>query len=575
MIHSPNSNIKMSAPIPRDHAAIGIQYAKDVVAGRINVCKWVRLAAKRHLDDMQRKPSADWPYTFDAEKGNRFCRFAELLPHVEGPKAGKNELFVLMPWQAFICTSIFGWVRTDTGKRRFRRVYMELGRGQGKSFLASAIGLFCLAADGEAGAQVVSASKSRDMAKIVTRTAQMMARKSPKLCASLGIEVTAHGIHVKSTGSRFETVASETGGNEGRSIHCGIVDEVHTHKDRDTLDSIETGTAKRDQSLLFQITTAGTDRTSICWETRTYGQKILEAVVDDHAYFVCIYSIDEEDADRWYAPEVIAKANPNYGESVQPDVVEALAKKALTMPAFQAAFKQRHLCVWTNASAAFFDMGSIDRCKDETLTIEEFAGEPCYIGLDLATKNDIAAKVYIFPREIDGVIKYAMFGRYYLPEQAIKDSRNAQYSGWQAAQQMTVTDGDVLDFSVVEADLMDDMRLYDVQEICADPWQSAQLSQRMMANGAPMMEFRQTVAGMSEPMKLLDSLLRSGRIMHNDAIWTWMASCVTAHMDAKENVYPRKETPSAKIDGVVAAIMALARAMMRIEEEDAPLIAFA
>jgi phage terminase large subunit-like protein len=553
-------------PQPRDHAAIGIQYAKDVVGGKVSAGKWVRAACQRHLTDISLAESGQFPYRFDPNKGGKICRFIEQLKHIKGPKA--NTHIELEPWQCWILTSVWGWLHAGgprEGKRRFRRVYIEVPRGNAKSTLSSGAALYMLGADGEGGAEVYSAATTRDQARIVFRDAQHMARKSPELMRALGIEVAAHNIRVLRTASMFEALSADGDSLDGKNVHFGCIDELHAHKTRLVYDAIETGTGKRDQSLLWCITTAGSNRAGICYEVRGYLTKLLDNVAADEAFFGVIYAPDEDD--DWMAEATYAKANPNWGVSVQPDVVMGLVAKAMQMPAAQNNLRTKHLDIWVNADSAWMDMAAWDRAADKTLNLADFDGESCVIALDLATKTDIAAKMRIFTREIAGATHYYAFGQYYLPESAVSDGRNAQYPGWEIAGRLTVTPGDVLDFEMVENDLIEDSSRFNVSEIAYDPWQATQLAQRLQAQGAAVIEFRNTVGNFSAPMKELDALARSGRFHHDgDEVLSWMVSNVVCHVDNKDNIYPRKERPENKIDGVVACIMALGRLMVREDD---------
>lgn len=529
-----------------------------VRSGEVPACKYVKQAVER-----QRKNLRAWatsgPYVFDEEEAGEWCEFAEELPHIKGPLAGQN--IRLEGWQCFILTTVFGWRKRSTGTRRFRRVYIEVPRGNAKSTLSSGVGLKAAFADGEGGAEVYSAATTRDQARIVFKDAQAMARRRPELCRELGVEVLAHDIVQTSTASKFTALASDSNSLDGLNIHFAAVDELHAHKTREVYDVLETGTGKRPQSMLWSITTAGSDRAGICYELRTYTTKVLSGVIEDESHFGIIFTID--DGDDWTDESSWRKANPNWGVSVQPDVVAQLAAKAMQMPAAQANFKTKHLDVWVNADQAWMDMRAWDRCADESLTLEQFAGETCYVGLDLASKTDIAARVAIFPKQVDGQTHYYLFGRYFLPEQAVEDGRNSQYRGWVVQNLVTVTPGDVLDFQAVEDDVMALSSSHQVAEVAYDPWQATQLAQRLQANGATTVEFRNTVGNFSAPMKELDALARSGRLHHNgDPVLTWMVSNVVCHTDAKENIYPRKERPENKIDGVIAVITALGRAMV-------------
>lgn len=540
------------------HVAAAHRYIDGVLSGRIDACEWVKLACRRQLADLERQ--GDWPYRFDEQRAGRVCRFIEKLPHIKGPKAGTR--IVLEDWQAFVLTTAFGWVRADTGARRFRRVYVEVPRGNAKSTTSSGVGLYALAADGEGGAEVYSAATTRDQARIVFRDAQQMARRSPELMGALGVQVAAHNINVLRSASKFEALSAESGSLDGLNIHLAIVDELHAHKTREVYDVLETGTGKRTQSMLWCITTAGSNRAGICYEVRTYLTKVLGGQATDDSFFGCIWSID--DGDDWTDPKVWAKANPNWGVSVQPDVIGQLAAKAMQMPAAINNFKTKHLNIWVNADTAWMDMRAWDRCADPSLDIADFEGEECTIGLDLASKTDLAAKVLLFPRKVDGIDHYYVFGTYYLPEAAVADGRNSQYAGWEIEGRLVTTPGDVLDFDRVEEDLIEDSRRFQVTEIGYDPWQATQLAQRLQAQGATVIEYRNTVPNFSAPMKEIDALVRAGRLHHNgDPVLGWMVSNVVCHTDAKDNIYPRKERPENKIDGVVALITALGRAMVR------------
>lgn len=549
---TPGKNSKRSSVDPAE------EYARKVARGEIPACKWVKLACKRHLQDLAQVGKRNFPWVFDTAAADRACDFVQLMPHVKGPRAG--EPITLELWQLFIIRCVFGWLNARTRLRRFRRVYIEVPRGNAKSTLSSAIALYMLAADGEGGAEVYAAATTRDQARIVFRDAQQMARKADGYRRAFGVDVLAHSITQVSSGSRFSAVSSDDDTLDGLNVHLAIIDELHAHKTRGVYDVMETGIGKRLQSLLWVISTAGTNRAGICYEVRTYLTKVLQGIANDPAMFGIIYTIDDDD--DWTDPAAHAKANPNWGVSVQPDVVAGLCAKALQMPAAQANFKTKHLNIWVNADTAFMDMRAWDRCADPTLDVEDFTQDECVVSLDLASKVDIAARLMLFRRTIDGLDNYYCFGRYYLPEAAIIEGRNSQYSGWQTEGRLITTPGDVLDFDQVRDDLLADASRFQIREIAYDPWQATQLAQQLQANGAKVIEYRNTVANFSAPMKELDALVRQGRWHHDGCpVLTWMVSNVVAHLDAKENIYPRKERPENKIDGFVAAVMALGRYM--------------
>ena len=546
----------------QDFCAIALEYAQKVATKKIPASKFVIAACKRQLTDLKRWKNPSSPYRFDPQKASLICKFIQLLPHIKGPKAGQR--IQLEPWQIFLLTTIFGWVKPD-GSRRFRRIYIEVPRGNGKSALTSGVALYMLCADNEGGAEVYSFATTRDQAKIVFGDAQQMVRLTPGMKKHYTMDVNAHNILVKKTASKFEALSAEGSTLDGLNTHFACIDELHAHKTRSVYDVVETSIGKRAQSLLWVITTAGSNRAGICYEVRSFVSKILKNTNKDESQFGIIYGLDSDD--DWTTEEALIKANPNWGVSVMPEVLLPLQAKAMSMPSAANNFKTKHLNEWVNADTAWMDMRAWDACTDNSLRQDNFLGETAWIALDLASKVDIAAKINLYMREIDGKQHFYVFGHYYLPRETVERGENSQYQGWETLGLLTVTDGAVIDFGVIEEDLLRDCSEFQVQEIPYDPFQATQLSTRMMAQGAPMVEMRPTVLNFSEPMKQLEALVLQKRLHHNgDPVLTWMMANVVAHLDLKDNIYPRKERPENKIDGVVALIMALGRAMHEQEE---------
>jgi len=541
----------------KDYTAIALEYAQGVVSGEIPNCKWVIGAAQRFLDDLER----DWEYTYDPDRAAHFCRFAEALPHIKGQWAGTD--LTLEPWQVFIACNVFGWV-DENGYRRFRTAYLEVPRKNGKTFLMSAIGLYLLCADGEGGAEVYSAAVKKDQAKIVWDTARRQVLKTEDLQEAFGVEAWKHSIFVEETASSFVPLASDSDSLDGLNIHGGLIDELHAHKSREVFDVIETGTGSRAQSLMFIITTAGSNRSGICYEQRSYVTKLLSGVNKDESYFGIIYTLDDDDiAHVWTNPKLWEKANPNYGVSVLPFDIERLVKKAKQTPSAQNNVLTKRFNVWVNADTAWMDMWKWDACRDESLTLEDFKGQPCYMGADFASKIDIAALCLLFER--DGVLY--PFLRYYLPDETVRTSTNDQYAGWWREDRFTVTPGNIVDFDYIEQDCERFASDFQITEFGYDPHQATQFAGRMINNGFNMVEVRPSVLNFSEPMKELEARVIAKTLKHNDPVLTWMVSNVVCHMDAKDNIYPRKEKPENKIDGVIALLSAMNRYMQPGETE--------
>ncbi len=541
----------------RSYARIAQQYCSDVLTGRIPACKWVRLACKRQVEDLKRYPSKDCAFWFDEAEAGRVCRFIELLPHTKGELRGQR--IRLDPWQVFILSAVFGWKSHD-GHRRFRRAYVEVPRGNGKSTLLSGIGLYCLLADREPGAEVYSFATTRDQAKIVWGDAKEMARMSEPLQHQFGLEVLANSLYVPGTNSTFQAKSAEGSTLDGLNTHLAIIDELHAHKTRAVYDVVETSLGKRRNSLLFVITTAGFDLSGICYEVRSMVTGLLQGTATDERQFGIIYSID--DGDDWRTEAALVKANPNWNVSVRPEVISGLQQKAMLLSSAQNNFLTKHLDVWCNANSAWMDMSAWDACADTSLKPDDFAGEPCFIGLDLASKRDLAAKVLLFPKVENGKTHVYCFGQYYLPESAVAESPNSQMKGWAELGIVKASPGATTDYGEILEDLRMDCATYDVQKIAYDPWQSTPIVLKLDEEGAPLSEVRQTVQNLSEPMKELEAMVLDGRLHHNgDPAMRWMMSNVVAHIDAKDNIYPRKDRYEQKIDGPVAMIIGLSRVL--------------
>lgn len=542
----------------RDYFSIALQYATDVCNGTIVACKYVKQACARQLKDLDRE---NFKYTFDVNRAEHICAFIEKLPHIKGEWSGK--CIVLEPWQIFILTTVFGWV-DEHGYRRFKSAYNEIPRKNAKSTLSSGVALYLLLADGEAGAEVYSAATTRDQARIVWQDAKRMVDKCPGLQRRFGVSTSSHSIFCEKTASALRALSRDQGGNlDGLNVHGGIIDELHAHKTREVFDVIETATGARRQPLLWKITTAGFNRSGICYEQRSYSIKLLSGVAVDEEYFAIIYTIDE--GDDWTDQSVWQKANPNWGISVNPDDIARKARKAMTMSAAQNNFLTKHLNVWVNADTAWMDMVSWERCGNPELTLDDFASRKVYMAIDLASKIDIASVAFIFPGD-DG--EYSGFVKHYLPELTVENTDNSQYSGWANDQRIIVTPGAMTDYQKIEDDIREAASTFDVAEVAYDPWQANYLASRLMEEGLPMIELRQTVQNISEPMKELEALVVAKKYSHDACpVMNWMVSNVVCHIDAKDNIYPRKEKPENKIDGVVATIMALGRAKIAAENQ--------
>ena len=554
-----------------NHAQRAAAYADDVLSGKQIACDHIKRACERFIRDLQKQRTKKFPFYFDIDAANRACEFLEKLPHIKGEWAKKGLLLELEDWQCFVVVNIFGWkcgdaiydadgnVLMHANTRRFRTVYLEVARKNAKSTLLSGIGLYMLVADGEAGAEIYSAATTHKQAKIVWADAKLMAEKAAGLRQHFGVDTNAKNIHIKDSAAKFEPLHSQGETLDGLNVHCAINDELHAHKKRDLYDVLETATGSRTQPLILNITTAGTNKAGICYELRLYVVKLLSRVFTDDTFFGMIYTLDKDDdpLDRsnW------AKANPNYGVSVYPFDMERLAKKAEESPASMNNFLTKRLNVWCNAESAWMNMRDWDNCADPTLKEKDFAADPLWVGVDLASKIDMNAVVRLYKRTIDDETHVYCFPGFYLPEQAIEDGSNSQYDGWRRRGLLTATIGNIIDMDKIEDDVIELRDDHDLQEVCFDPGHNAtQWAAHCEDEGLDMVEVRPTVLNFSEPLKWWEALVKDGRFHHDgNEIMTWMVSNVVVKYDQKDNIYPRKERIENKIDGPVAVCIGMNR----------------
>lgn len=537
-------------------------YVKDVLSGAVPASKWTRLACERHVKDMKRARSKEFRYKFDPARAVRVCKFIELMPHVKGKWAGSVQKMRLEPWQCFMICSLFGWVDKKTGLRRFRKGRLYVPRKQGKSSTAAPIGLYMLAADGEAGAEVYSGATTEKQAWEVFGPARQMAVKTPAYLSKFGVEVNAKTLMRTDDLSKFEPLIGKPG--DGSNPHCSLIDEYHEHATDIQLATMETGMGARQQPLSLVISTAGDNIAGPCREDWLICQKMLEGVIEDDTLFALIYTCDADD--DWTSEVALRKANPNIDVSVSMEFLQSQLREAINNPRKQGHFKTKHLNLWVQARDAFINMQKWDECMDPTLQMVDCKGLPCYIGLDLASKVDIAALEVLFDL---GGGRYARFGKYYLPDATVEqpDGNGQSYRVWRDQGWLTVTDGNIIDFAVIRDDIVDLCAEYGVQAVAYDPHQATMLVTQLQDEGIRMVEFRPTVLNFSEPMKQIEALIRDKKLLHNgDPVCTWSMSNVVARMDAKDNVYPRKERDENKIDPFVALCSAMGLAMQSQEK---------
>jgi phage terminase large subunit-like protein len=551
----------------KDYVAIGTQWAREVVDGLRPACKWVRLACDRHFRDLDRA-AAGWHFEFNPElvdrnkkafrPGHRICRFAELMPHIKGDWAARGERIRLEPWQCFVLMSVFGWVHRVTKKRRFRVADLFVPRKNAKSTIAAVIGNYMLAVDDEFGAEVYSGATSQKQALEVFRPAQLMARASPEYRSRYGVAVNASNLSVLDRNSKFEPVIGKPG--DGASPSCAIVDEYHEHKTAELYDTMKTGMGARSQPLQLMITTSGDNVGGPCYVHQVELQKVLEGIVDDDGRFGIIFTIDV--GDDWTKVESLIKANPNFGVSVDAEFLEGMLREAIVDPRKQNTFKKKHLNIWVNAASPWINLSNLQACGDTALRRLDFKGEQCWVGLDLASKTDIASAVWVFRRQLESKWHYYMFSRNYLPEAAVQKPENGHYQDWVHQDFLVQTPGNMINLKQIEEDVVATSEDHVIVEIPMDAWGSREIAPSLQDGGFTVVDVPMTTRNLSEPMKLIAALVDAGQFHHDGNLATiWMFSNVEVFEDRNENIFPRKANAEKKIDAAVATILAIGRAM--------------
>ncbi|EQA5332761.1 MULTISPECIES: terminase large subunit [Proteus] len=549
------------------------QYARDVVRGKIVACQYVIDACQRHIDDMAQEKSRKFRYRFDKDLAEQAAKFIQLLPHTKGEWAFKRMPITLEPWQLFIVCSAFGWVQKGTKLRRFREVYTEIPRKNGKSAISAGVALYCFTCDNEFGAEVYSGATTEKQAWEVFRPAKLMCKRTPLLTEAFGIEVNAKNMNRPEDGARFEPLIGDPG--DGQSPHCAIVDEYHEHDTDSLYTTMLTGMGARRQPLMWAITTAGYNIEGPCYDKRREVIEMLNGTVPNDELFGVIYTVDEKD--DWTDPNTLKKANPNMGVSVYSEFLISQQNRAKNNPRLASIFKTKHLNIWVSARSAFFNMLSWRACEDKTLTLEMFEGQSCYQALDLARKIDMNSRVKLFTREIEGKRHYYCISpSFYVPYNAvfsadIENQRTAErFKKWVETKHLTLTDGAEIDYRVILEDAIADNLNTPISESPIDPHGATNLSHQLADEGLNPITIVQNYTNMSDPMKELEAAIASGRFHHDgNPIMTWcMGNVVGKYLPGNDDVVrPIKEQNENKIDGAVALIMAIGRAMLH-EERD-------
>ncbi len=496
---------------------------------------------------------------YDETAADFAVNFIECLSHTKGTWAG--EPFELIDWQEQIIRDLFGILKPN-GYRQFNTAYIEIPKKMGKSELAAAVALLLTCADGEERAEVYGCAADRQQASIVFEVAADMIRMCPALVKRCKILTATKRIVYLPTNSFYQVLSAEAYSKHGFNIHGVVFDELHTQPNRKLFDVMTKGSGDaRMQPLFFLITTAGTDTKSICYEVHQKAKDILEGRKIDPSFYPVIYGAELDD--DWTDSKVWKKANPSLGITVGMDKVRAAFESARQNPAEENIFRQLRLNQWVKQAVRWMPMEKWEACKTE-FEPEDLEGRVCYGGLDLSSSTDITAFVLVFP-PIEGDDSYYVLPYFWIPEEnmeqrVLKD--HVPYNVWKKQGHILTTEGNVIHYGFIEAFIEELGKRYNIKEIAFDRWGAVQMTQDLEGMGFTVVPFGQGFKDMSPATKELMNLVLSKRLKHNgNPVLHWMMDNVCVRTDPAGNIKMDKSKSTEKIDGAVATVMALDRAI--------------
>jgi len=549
-------------------------YIQEVLDGTLITNQWIKAVCQRHLDDLER--GEERGLYFDQEEGQRFVAFFErFLHHSKGKWAG--DPFILLPWQQFMISSLYGWKRSD-GSRRFRTLFCAVGRKNGKSATCSGLGLAMLDFDQEPAAEVYFSATKRDQARICHVEAERMVKASPHLKKRIGIH--RNNLHVKATGSKAEPLSSEARSLDGLSPHCAIIDEYHAHKDAEIFHVLKSATGSRSQPLLAIVTTAGWNIDGPCFHFQKTCQDVLQGIKDDDSLLPLIYCLDEED--DWKDESTWIKANPSLGESISMEYLQEQYTQATNYGSTEEAnFRTKHLNEWVSSSDVWIRDEDWMKSGAESIDIDPKT-LTWYGGLDLAAVSDFCCLVLVAELP-DGELLARRW--YWLPESAWDKRMDKE----QSSIHMDMLDlpyfflspGNVTDYQAlrrtisgyyvqdgtVKHDTSCIMDQYNVGSISFDRWNSSTLVTQLTGDGVLMAPIGMGYASQSAPLRELERLILEKKLIHEaDPVLRWMIRNVMIQRDPAGNIKLDKARSQDKIDGVMALNCAVAEWMTRTAE---------
>ena len=482
--------------------------------------------------------------------------FEEYLIHTAGHMAGQP--FALMDWQKAIVGNLFGWYR-ESGYRRYKKCFVYVPRKNGKTTMVAGIATYMFICEQEPGGQTYAAASEGDQATILFEMAMSMIDKNEEL--KEGVKFIPSQKIMKNEYGKFKAITAKGLSKHGLNPSFFVVDEVHAQRDNVLIEALTTGTKARKQPLEFYISTADTAGESPCNDMLEIARLIRDGDILQTNYLPVIYeTLPSED---WKSIDVAIRCNPSIGQSFDLEVLRDDLEEAKQSAKKEVSYKRLTLNMVVSGESIWLDMDKWNNCKIE-MDISDLKGAKCYAGLDMATKKDIVALVLLFPDFNNLLLPF-----FWLPETCLEDGPNAdKYKAWHAAGHVVTTSGNITDYKYVRDSIQGLAKLYEIMEIAYDPYNATHLCNQLGDDGFNVVEFTQTLRNFNEPSKEFEAWMLSGQLAHLDnPILNWMAAHVQIYTDNNENMRPiKKKNTHAKIDGIVAAVMAVARVMWHKEQ---------
>ncbi|TWB09339.1 terminase large subunit [Gluconacetobacter diazotrophicus] len=538
------------------------EYAKRVLDGDVVACKWVKLACLRSFSDYEKQRTDDFPYYYDSSVGEKFRKFCLCLTHVQGRKGGTPV--VLDAWQVWLFSQLLGWKHDrgeNQGYRRFRTFHLEVGRGNGKSFIMSILAIWGLACDGDTGPEIYSAATDKRQASIIfdATKAQVKNEHHAKLIKRLGLQALRAEIRCLKNNGKYCALSRDSSRMDGLNISMAFVDELHAHPNRNTWDVLASGAKKRPQSLMAAITTAGVDVSSFGYQQNEYVRRVLEPDngIDDESFLCVIYCAEEDD--DFYNEDAFRKANPCWDSAIDKVSFIASAQKAKLVTSERREFFTKNLNMWVAGGTSWIDGGALEKCRDFSIREDdEYDFRLC--GIDLAYVNDLCCYVNVFGKMIDGYRHYYIFPHAYIPQRAIDENFNVSYPIWRDKGQLNVMEGEAINQNEFGNIILNNSINYNVSMNCADAWQATAVMQQLASGGASVRAIRQTTRDLSAATAEFEVAILEGRLHFNNDLFRWNCLNAVLYIDNQDLFKPVKEHPksSKKIDTVAATINAIA-----------------